>query len=185
MRKAAIGILLVMVIVSSALAFWQIARTGQTERIVESTPAPTAAPTAAPKPIGPVKRTQAIVSPLPLRQGRYIVVDLSQQRLYAMKDGKGLMPAIKVSTGAGSHATPTGEWPIYQKDLGRRWSKSYGGWMWNLLRFNKKIYVHGTAESNYHLLGQPASHGCVRVHQSDSLRLFDEFEVGDRVIVQA
>jgi L,D-transpeptidase YbiS len=41
------------------------------------------------------------------------------------------------------------------------------------------IYIHGTNEE--HLIGQPASHGCVRMRNEDVTRLFDLVEAGTEV----
>ena len=41
------------------------------------------------------------------------------------------------------------------------------------------IYIHGTNEE--HLIGQPASHGCVRMRNADVARLFDLVETGTEV----
>lgn len=37
--------------------------------------------------------------------------------------------------------------------------------------YNRRIYIHGTAEEG--LIGQPASHGCVRLKNKDIMDLFD------------
>jgi L,D-transpeptidase YbiS len=41
------------------------------------------------------------------------------------------------------------------------------------------IYIHGTNEE--HLIGQPASHGCVRMRNEDIVRLFNLVEPGTEV----
>jgi lipoprotein-anchoring transpeptidase ErfK/SrfK len=41
------------------------------------------------------------------------------------------------------------------------------------------IYIHGTNEE--HLIGQPVSHGCVRMRNSDVAHLFDLVEAGTEV----
>jgi L,D-transpeptidase catalytic domain len=41
------------------------------------------------------------------------------------------------------------------------------------------IYIHGTNEE--HLIGQPVSHGCVRMRNGDVARLFDLVEAGTEV----
>jgi hypothetical protein len=41
------------------------------------------------------------------------------------------------------------------------------------------IYIHGTNEE--HLIGQPASHGCVRMRNEDIAQLFDLVEAGTEV----
>lgn len=43
------------------------------------------------------------------------------------------------------------------------------------------IYIHGTADE--HLLGQPASHGCIRMANADVIDLFERVPVGTRVLI--
>lgn len=43
------------------------------------------------------------------------------------------------------------------------------------------IYIHGTSEE--HLLGQPVSHGCIRMSNYDVIELFGALEVGSEVDV--
>ncbi|MDD3610539.1 MAG: L,D-transpeptidase [Halothiobacillaceae bacterium] len=43
------------------------------------------------------------------------------------------------------------------------------------------IYIHGTPEEG--LIGQPASHGCVRMRNADVIALFDRLPVGARVSI--
>ncbi len=43
------------------------------------------------------------------------------------------------------------------------------------------IYIHGTNEEER--LGQPVSHGCIRMANADVIALFDAVQVGDTVII--
>ena len=43
------------------------------------------------------------------------------------------------------------------------------------------IYIHGTDEE--HLLGHPASHGCIRMATADVIELFDLLQEGDEVMI--
>lgn len=45
--------------------------------------------------------------------------------------------------------------------------------------FRRYVYIHGCPDALP--LGQPASHGCVRMHDPDVIDLFDRVEVGTRV----
>lgn len=45
------------------------------------------------------------------------------------------------------------------------------------------IYIHGTNQE--HLLGTPASHGCIRMDNDDVIRLFDLLPVGAEVFIDA
>ncbi len=39
------------------------------------------------------------------------------------------------------------------------------------------IYIHGTADECS--LGTPSSHGCIRMHNSDVIALFDKVPIGE------
>jgi lipoprotein-anchoring transpeptidase ErfK/SrfK len=49
----------------------------------------------------------------------------------------------------------------------------------NANTFDRYIYIHGTNQE--HLLGTPASHGCIRMKNDDVIRLFDQVSVGTGV----
>ena len=48
---------------------------------------------------------------------------------------------------------------------------------------DRYIYIHGTHEE--HLIGQPASHGCIRMRNDDMLDLFEHASHGERVYILA
>ena len=48
--------------------------------------------------------------------------------------------------------------------------------------FDRYIYIHGTHEEG--LIGQPASHGCVRMRNRDVIELFDQLPVNTPVVIQ-
>lgn len=87
---------------------------------------------------------------------------------------------------------PTGE--IFSEDLARRYPKR--DWiltriLWlsglesghnrlgNVDTMQRYIYIHGTPDSEP--VGQPQSHGCIRMHNADVVRLFDWVTVGSVV----
>jgi len=47
--------------------------------------------------------------------------------------------------------------------------------------FARYIYIHGTHEEN--LIGQPASHGCIRMRNQDVLELFERVQEGTEVLI--
>lgn len=137
--------------------------------------------------IGPIARTAARIVHFPkmkFLEGRYIVVDVSEQRLYEMEGETVTAKPMKVSTGAGN-STPIGTFSIVRRWAGKHESSLYpGGHMWDTLYFAPKIGIHGTAESLYPKLGTPDSHGCVRVRQDQAKHLFDKYPNGTPVVVQ-
>jgi len=44
------------------------------------------------------------------------------------------------------------------------------------------IYIHGTDEE--HLIGTPASHGCIRMRNDDVLDLFEHVQEAERVLIK-
>lgn len=48
--------------------------------------------------------------------------------------------------------------------------------------FQRYIYIHGTADEEH--IGQPASIGCIRMKNLDVIKLFDQVEVNDLVIIE-
>jgi lipoprotein-anchoring transpeptidase ErfK/SrfK len=48
--------------------------------------------------------------------------------------------------------------------------------------YKRYIYIHGTAEENK--IGQPASHGCVRMYNHDVIDLFDRVSEGTKVYLK-
>jgi lipoprotein-anchoring transpeptidase ErfK/SrfK len=51
----------------------------------------------------------------------------------------------------------------------------------NANTIDRYIYFHGTNQE--HLIGQPVSHGCIRLRNDDIIMLFDLVEVDDEVII--
>ncbi len=46
----------------------------------------------------------------------------------------------------------------------------------------RKIYIHGTPDPN--VLGEPSSHGCLRMANQDIIELFDMIPAGTQVCIQ-
>lgn len=47
--------------------------------------------------------------------------------------------------------------------------------------YRRYIYIHGTAQEQ--LIGEPVSHGCVRMKNLDVIDLYDQVQCGDRVLI--
>ena len=101
-----------------------------------------------------------------------IRVDLSSQRLSMEVDGSSQV--FKISSGlAPEHATP-GSGKCFRPDFmeSMHYSSLYNkAPMPNSVFFNGNIAMHGTEAVK--LLGQPASHGCVRLSKADSRTIFE------------
>lgn len=106
----------------------------------------------------------------------------------------------KIGTGMPLHSVfvgrrPTGE--IYSPDLAaafpaRDWILTRILWLsgcergknrlGNVDTMRRFIYIHGTHEE--HLLGQPQSHGCIRMANTDILALFDAVPAGTKLLIE-
>jgi lipoprotein-anchoring transpeptidase ErfK/SrfK len=143
--------------------------------------------------------------------GRYVVISLDEHMLYVMEDERVMWSAV-VGTGTGTRlegadqkwdfSTPRGifrvqlkekdpiwrvpDWafiergePIPPADDPRRREPGMLGTTAIYLQYD--IAVHGT--NNPELLGQPVSHGCIRMTNEAVRRLYHEVEIGTPVII--
>lgn len=103
--------------------------------------------------------------------GVMVVVDKSEQLMHVYQDGSELY-TWKVSTGLRDSWTPTGTFRVQLLDA-NHYSSKYGNapMPWAVF-FNGNVAVHGTIAANYQYLGGRASHGCVRLHQTNAKTFF-------------
>lgn len=97
-------------------------------------------------------------------------IDLTTQRMQLAYDGR-QQERWEISSGAEGHATPRGVFrPQWTAKL---WlSKKYDNApMPHAVFFNGGVAVHGTQSVG--MLGQPASHGCVRLAPGNAHRFYD------------
>ena len=143
--------------------------------------------------------------------GRYVVISLSEHRLYLMERERVIWSAI-VGTGTGTRlegagqkwdfSTPRGMFRIQRKEKDPVWiapdwafvergqpippidsplRREEGTLGTTALYLGEGIAVHGT---NYpERLGQSVSHGCIRMTNEAARLLFHEVDVGTPVIV--
>lgn len=118
---------------------------------------------------------------------RTIVVDLSEQRLYAYEYGI-LTNTFLVSTAKAPYKTPLGTRPIMAKVLYVHYAGGVGKDAYDLgvvkynLRFADHIYLHYAPWHN--LFGTPISHGCVNINLSHVQWLYGWAQARDPVIVR-
>jgi len=62
---------------------------------------------------------------------------------------------------------------------GLEWGHNRGGCVDSLRRY---IYIHGTPDMEP--MGQPASHGCIRMRNKDLLNLFEQVDTNTRVRIE-
>jgi lipoprotein-anchoring transpeptidase ErfK/SrfK len=152
---------------------------------------------------GRLARTSAPRDDRPPGDTTYILLDLDHRRLYLRRDGEvAPLESFPVAIGQKGWETPTGRFAVTEKivdpdflvfdwtdpskvtgrmppgpanPLGVRWIGFASAHGWG-------IGFHGTP--NPELLGQAVSHGCVRLRNSDVLKLYDQVYVGTPVLVQ-
>ncbi len=119
--------------------------------------------------------------------GRSIVVDVSEQRLYAYTDGV-LDNSFQISSARAPFQTPLGKHSILAKIplvhyAGGSGADAYDlGWVPYNLRFYPHIYIHYAPWHNN--FGYPMSHGCVNVSLENIKWIYDWASEGDVVTVQ-
>jgi lipoprotein-anchoring transpeptidase ErfK/SrfK len=166
------------------------------------TPTPTATATATQTPTPkPTKTPQPTQTPMPTNtpwpttssasndyqqpnsvdtSGRWIDVDLTNQRLYAY-DGNTIVNSFLVSTGVASHPTVTGQYHIYVKYTSTLMTGP-GYYLPNVpytMYFYQGYGIHGTYWHNN--FGTPMSHGCINMYTPDAEWLFNWASIGTLV----
>ncbi len=116
--------------------------------------------------------------------GKQVVVDLSEQRVYAFENGNMVFTAL-ASTGLPATPTVLGDYAIYVRLESQTMSGPgyyLPGVQW-VQYFFEGYGLHGTYWHNN--FGQPMSHGCVNLTNADALWLFNWATIGTPVHVKA
>jgi lipoprotein-anchoring transpeptidase ErfK/SrfK len=131
------------------------------------------------------------VSPAPASNGKYILVSIGEQHLYAYENGQ-LVYSFVASTGIGN-STRVGTFQVLDK-IPNAYGANWNIWMPNWLG----IYWSGSLENGIHALpilpggarlwagylGAPVSYGCVVLGIEESLQLYDWAEIGTPVEIR-
>lgn len=111
---------------------------------------------------------------------RLVIVNISQNKIYLYKNGK-LIWSRSVASGKPSTPSPVGQFTVVNKvnNSNGVLGKAYGTrWM----GLSKAHYgIHGT--SNPNSISKYASHGCIRLNNTDVNYLYSNISVGTRVII--
>lgn len=119
-----------------------------------------------------------LIGKVPDPQPRYLVVDLSSQRVTLYENGVATF-STPCSTGRSGYGTPPGEYVISDQHR-HHTSTLYHASMPFFQRFSFSAFgIH-----QGHLPGYPASHGCIRLPYSGAQHLFGKLEVGDYAVIQ-
>jgi lipoprotein-anchoring transpeptidase ErfK/SrfK len=155
-----------------------------------ATPTATATPTSTPTPTPTATPTYVLnwisTFDMPMEQvrseGRWIDVDISEQRVTAY-DGDQAIQSFIVSTGVAAYPTVIGQFRVYVKYTAADMAGP-GYYLPDVpytMYFYKGYALHGTYwHSNF---GTPMSHGCVNLRTSEAQWLFNFASVGTLVIV--
>jgi lipoprotein-anchoring transpeptidase ErfK/SrfK len=131
---------------------------------------------------------------------KLIIVDLSQH-LLTLYDRETPLAQFPIACGQPAYPTPVGQWQIVGKQMNPTWINPHDAWSATMPDtippgYNNPlglrampldasgVLIHGTA--NDASIGTSASHGCMRMHMPDVIKLFDMVTVGTPVyIIQA
>lgn len=155
-----------------------------------STPTAIPTPTALPTDMPTTGNTSAPAAQVP-SNGKYILVSISEQHLYAYQDNK-LVYSFIASTGI-HNGTRTGVFQVLDK-IPNAYGATWDLWMPNWMG----IYYSGTLENGIHALpilsngtqlwagylGTPISFGCIVLGVQESQLLYDWAEVGTTVEIK-
>ena len=113
-----------------------------------------------------------------------VVVDLSERQLDIRVDGE-LYGTYEVAVGQPGHRTPAGTYTLSRVIWNPSWVPPESEWASGEERkapgdpdnpmgrvkifFDNLLYIHGTDAT--HTLGEPASHGCIRMRNEDAMDL--------------
>jgi lipoprotein-anchoring transpeptidase ErfK/SrfK len=149
------------------------------------TPSPTPTPTFTPTPTSTPTPTPTSTKPPPAdksESGKWIEIDLSQQKLYAHEGQKTVLTAV-VSTGTWQHPTVTGRFKIYAKYRATRMTGpgyDLPNVPWTMF-FYAGYGIHGTYWHNN--FGHPMSHGCINMKTSEAKWLYNWAPKGTLVVI--
>jgi len=120
---------------------------------------------------------------LPLFATKEIVIDLSLQKVYALKDGHIVLEG-RISSGKKGRETPTGNYTIMQKKRHHKsnlWPKPNGG---AKMPYMMRLTNSGIAIHLGNVPNRPASHGCIRLKNGFAQKMFRWAKVGTKVVVE-
>ncbi|MCX6806650.1 MAG: peptidoglycan binding domain-containing protein [Candidatus Berkelbacteria bacterium] len=114
--------------------------------------------------------------------GKYIDIDLSEQKLYAF-DNETLVRSFLISSGLPRTPTPTGTFSIYSRSRAALMTGP-GYYLPNVQwvnRFSGSMSIHGTYW--HHNFGHPMSHGCVNATNDDAAFIYEWAPMGTPVYI--
>jgi lipoprotein-anchoring transpeptidase ErfK/SrfK len=124
-----------------------------------------------------------------------LVVDLSNRRVYVYQKGE-VIASYPTGIGKKGWETPTGTFQVMHKQHDPVWRHPITGkvfsagedsplgdrWIGFLSAKDGEVGFHGTPDET--LVGNPVSHGCLRMRNPDVRMLYDQVEIGTVVEVR-
>jgi lipoprotein-anchoring transpeptidase ErfK/SrfK len=125
----------------------------------------------------------------------YLVIKLSQRRVYVYQDNK-LKVSYPIAVGKPGWETPIGSYKVIEMQRDPAWENPLNGkvippgpdnplgtrWIAFWTDGRNSIGLHGTP--NEESVGQAASHGCIRMRNQDVLALYALVNIGTPVTVE-
>ncbi|MEC4806736.1 MAG: L,D-transpeptidase [Jaaginema sp. PMC 1079.18] len=125
----------------------------------------------------------------------YLVLRLGERRVYVYR-GDDVLASYPVAIGTSRTPTPTGEFQVFQMIENPVWQSPWTGeikepgpnsalglrWIGFAQMSNGIIGFHGTPTVSS--IGQAASNGCVRMYNKDVVAMFEQVDMGTRVVVE-
>ena len=129
------------------------------------------------------------------QESRHLVLRLGERRVYVYRRER-VVSSYPVAIGRSGWETPTGNFKVLQAVKHPTWLHPFTGevvppggdnplgvrWIGFWTDGENFVGFHGTPHPE--LIGQAVSHGCVRMRNEDVVALFEQVEVGMRVIVE-
>ncbi len=112
-----------------------------------------------------------------------IVIDLSEQKAYAIKDAN-IVFVGRISSGKPGRETPNGEFSIMQKKRHHKsnlWPKPNGG---AKMPYMMRLTSSGIAMHLGHVPNRAASHGCIRLEEGFAQKMYAWARVGTSVYIE-
>ncbi|NET56298.1 MAG: L,D-transpeptidase [Symploca sp. SIO2E6] len=145
--------------------------------------------------ITPASLITPIVNKAIAAMSSQLVVDLSDAQVYLYGQER-LLLSYPVAVGKSGWETPTGSFKVLHKQHNPVWQQPITGdliptgpdnplgsrWISFWSDGTHQIGFHGTNDEQ--LVGQKASHGCLRMRNTDIEELYEQVRVGTPVVVQ-
>jgi len=118
---------------------------------------------------------------------KQIKIDLSEQKL-SLYENNNLLKSFVISSGAPQTPTPKGEFQISEKNP-LIWSEKYQQYLPYALRFYNSYLIHEVPYDKNNIrrgldqLGQPVSHGCVRLNINDAEEVYNWAEIKTDIFI--